>query len=223
MGSLITGCSHARNLRVTVTVQIYQDMRTLLRTRNSRRVRTPRRVQVQLSQRVVHAAGLHQEKYVISTVHLEYPEKSAHPANGSADTSEKHSGAVREKTTMHFVPVNWLSREITSFLLDSEMEERMKPESAIRNENEVRAAAPAPSMGVAGGHHGAENFPAPATTLGDERADWHEKIQARAYELFLERGTRDGGDITDWLDAEQELQAAQSEKSFRTAAGGKSN
>ncbi len=129
-------------------------------------------------------------------------------------------GGAREESTMDVVPVNWLSREFASFLLDSEMEEPVKPESAIRNENEVRAAAPAPSTG---GHRGAQDFPAPATTLENERADWHERIQARAYELFLERGSRDGGDITDWLDAEQELEAAQSGKSFRAAAGGKSN
>ena len=74
---------------------------------------------------------------------------------------------------MDVVPVNWLSREFASFLLDSEMEEPVKPESAIRNENEVRAAAPAPSTG---GHRGAQDFPAPATTLENERADWHERI-----------------------------------------------
>lgn len=32
-----------------------------------------------------------------------------------------------------------------------------------------------------------------------------EAIEARAYELFLERGGGDGGDVEDWLRAEQEL------------------
>jgi hypothetical protein len=32
-----------------------------------------------------------------------------------------------------------------------------------------------------------------------------ETVEARAYELFLERGGGDGGDVEDWLRAEQEL------------------
>jgi len=32
-----------------------------------------------------------------------------------------------------------------------------------------------------------------------------EEISRRAYELFLERGGADGGDIDDWLRAEREL------------------
>lgn len=99
----------------------------------------------------------------------------------------------------------------------------MKPERPIRDANEVRTATPAPSMGAAGSPSGAEGFSAPSATLGNDRADRHEKIQSRAYELFLERGSRDGGDVTDWLDAEQEIEAAEPGKSFRAAAGGKSN
>ena len=122
----------------------------LLRTRSPRRVRTPRRVQVELSQRVLNAADLHQGKYVISTLHLELQRKLEHPENSAPDNSETQTGAAREQTALHFVPVNWLSREITSFLLDSEMEEPMKPERAIRDEKEVRTATPAPSRGRPG-------------------------------------------------------------------------
>jgi len=100
----------------------------------------------------------------------------------------------------------------------------MKPESGIGSENEARAAAPAPAPapGAASGQRGPERAFALASTV-EEIADRHEKIQVRAYELFLERGHRDGGDVMDWLDAEQELDAAQPEKSFRAGAGGKSN
>jgi len=33
----------------------------------------------------------------------------------------------------------------------------------------------------------------------------HERIATRAYELYLERGDRPGGDLADWLDAEREI------------------
>jgi Protein of unknown function (DUF2934) len=33
----------------------------------------------------------------------------------------------------------------------------------------------------------------------------NEHIQARAYELYLEHGSRDGRDVEDWLAAEEEL------------------
>jgi hypothetical protein len=32
-----------------------------------------------------------------------------------------------------------------------------------------------------------------------------ERIEQRAYELYLERGGEDGGDLADWLTAEREL------------------
>jgi hypothetical protein len=127
---------------------------------------------------------------------------------------------------MDLHPFSWLSREITSYPLGSEMEASMKPESTIGNENEARAAAPAPAPaptpGAAAGQRGPERVFASASTV-EEIADRYEKIQIRAYELFLQRGSRDGGDVMDWLDAEQELDAAQPEKSFRAGAGGTSN
>ena len=98
----------------------------------------------------------------------------------------------------------------------------MKPESAIRNENETRAATPAPAPGAVASQRAPEKVSAPSTTLGDERASRYEKIRVRAYDLFLERGSREGGDVVDWLDAEQEFDAAP-EKSYRAGAGGKSN
>jgi hypothetical protein len=35
----------------------------------------------------------------------------------------------------------------------------------------------------------------------------HEEIRARAYEMYLERGARDGMDFDDWVTAERELRA----------------
>jgi Protein of unknown function (DUF2934) len=32
-----------------------------------------------------------------------------------------------------------------------------------------------------------------------------EEIAVRAYELYLERGATDGGDVADWLEAERQL------------------
>ena len=37
----------------------------------------------------------------------------------------------------------------------------------------------------------------------------HDTIARRAYELFCERGCADGGDMDDWLRAEQELRGQQ--------------
>jgi Protein of unknown function (DUF2934) len=38
--------------------------------------------------------------------------------------------------------------------------------------------------------------------------DPRDRIALRAYELYLARGGRDGGDFDDWLDAERELTAS---------------
>ncbi len=39
----------------------------------------------------------------------------------------------------------------------------------------------------------------------DELASLAERIRERAYELFCERGSDDGGDVDDWLTAEREI------------------
>jgi hypothetical protein len=39
----------------------------------------------------------------------------------------------------------------------------------------------------------------------------HEKIQARAYEIFLDRGGEDGHDLEDWVAAEAELNGRKEE------------
>jgi hypothetical protein len=42
---------------------------------------------------------------------------------------------------------------------------------------------------------------------GDSR-DYRDRIAMRAYELYLARGGRDGGDFDDWLAAEREISGA---------------
>jgi DUF2934 family protein len=37
------------------------------------------------------------------------------------------------------------------------------------------------------------------------RKPTREQIESRAYELYLQRGGEDGNDLTDWLQAEEEL------------------
>jgi Protein of unknown function (DUF2934) len=43
------------------------------------------------------------------------------------------------------------------------------------------------------------------------KATSNEQIQARAYELYLERGCQDGRDVEDWLAAEEELKQRRAE------------
>jgi hypothetical protein len=186
-----------------------------------RRVRTPRRVPIETGEWVVRTGHNGQEKYVFSTGSLEIPQRSEHSAFSATGASDPHPSGARGKNRDGFVSAIWMSCEFTSHPLGSEMEELMKPESTIRNENEMRAAVPAASGApVTQRAHG--NLSVPASSPGDEKADRTEKIRARAYELFLERGSREGGEIMDWLDAEQEVEAAP-EKSYRAGAGSKSN
>jgi hypothetical protein len=42
-----------------------------------------------------------------------------------------------------------------------------------------------------------------ASASGGERTFSHDEIAERAYELFLARGSEDGHDLEDWLEAER--------------------
>jgi hypothetical protein len=44
-----------------------------------------------------------------------------------------------------------------------------------------------------------------------ERHPTHEEIEARAYQIYIERGRGDGHDLEDWLQGERELLAEQAE------------
>jgi hypothetical protein len=51
---------------------------------------------------------------------------------------------------------------------------------------------------------------APASTVNSESTEGpaRERIAARAYELYLQRGGEPGRDTDDWLEAERELQGS---------------
>src|SRR4051812_4533367 len=60
----------------------------------------------------------------------------------------------------------------------------------------------------------------PAPTVSNESTDGpaQERIAARAYELYLQRGGEPGRDTDDWLEAERELQES-SQQSGRQSSG----
>ena len=51
----------------------------------------------------------------------------------------------------------------------------------------------------------------------DERFPTREEIEQRAYEIYLERGEREGDDLNDWYAAEREL--TESGRVIETAPG----
>ena len=51
------------------------------------------------------------------------------------------------------------------------------------------------------------DVPTPAPVIESYDLNDRDRIAARAYELYLERGGADGGDFDDWLAAERELSA----------------
>ncbi len=48
----------------------------------------------------------------------------------------------------------------------------------------------------------------PAASAGAEPATLEDQIRARAYELYEERGKKEGHDLDDWLRAEAELMSS---------------
>jgi len=53
--------------------------------------------------------------------------------------------------------------------------------------------------------------PAPAKERLKERLSLEERIQRRAYELYVLRGNQSGSDLDDWLQAEEEIRRAEEE------------
>ena len=72
-----------------------------------------------------------------------------------------------------------------------------------------------PSLGVRSnrpGQNASVSSPAPEKEPPQASAsnqDLHDQISKRAYELYCERGYRDGEAESDWLDAEQEVRSSQ--------------
>ena len=44
-----------------------------------------------------------------------------------------------------------------------------------------------------------------------ERLSLEERIQRRAYELYVQRGNESGSELDDWLQAEEEIRSAEEE------------
>jgi hypothetical protein len=53
--------------------------------------------------------------------------------------------------------------------------------------------------------------PAPAKERRKERLSLEERIQRRAYELYVQRGNESGSELDDWLQAEEEIRRAEVE------------
>ena len=53
--------------------------------------------------------------------------------------------------------------------------------------------------------------PAPAKERLKERLSLEERVQRRAYELYVLRGNQSGSEIDDWLQAEEEIHRAEEE------------
>ena len=51
--------------------------------------------------------------------------------------------------------------------------------------------------------------PAPAKERLKERLSLEERIQRRAYELYVQRGNESGSELDDWLQAEEEIRRVQ--------------
>lgn len=75
-------------------------------------------------------------------------------------------------------------------------------QASPRNRDE--APAPAPTLDEPG-HRSATGQGIPAPTISATEGLSHDRIAARAYELWKARGRTDGSDLEDWLKAETEL------------------
>jgi hypothetical protein len=53
--------------------------------------------------------------------------------------------------------------------------------------------------------------PAPAKERLKERLSLEERIQRRAYELYVQHGNESGSELDDWLQAEEEICRAEEE------------
>lgn len=58
--------------------------------------------------------------------------------------------------------------------------------------------------------------PAPAKERAKEKLFLQERIQRRAYELYVQRGNQSGSELDDWLQAEEEIRQAEAQQPRRT-------
>ena len=86
----------------------------------------------------------------------------------------------------------------------------MKPQ-AVSQKAEKQPHVPPPSR-----HPIAASLVKPAQQMRFSNEDLHERITARAYELYAQRGWREGCALEDWLDAERELSSRNISSQSRT-------
>ena len=57
-----------------------------------------------------------------------------------------------------------------------------------------------------------ETKPRMKRSVGSEALPLEERIRLRAHELYVDRGNESGSEMDDWLQAEEELSAAEEER-----------
>jgi len=75
----------------------------------------------------------------------------------------------------------------------------MKPQTSSQRAEKQSYVPPANQHATAASSHKS------ASRLRPSIEDLHERIAIRAYELYAQRGWREGGALEDWMDAEREI------------------
>ena len=75
----------------------------------------------------------------------------------------------------------------------------------MKSQASFRKAEKRPHVPPANQHATAASLVKPARQLRSSNEDLHERITARAYELYAQRGWREDHALDDWLDAEREV------------------
>lgn len=75
----------------------------------------------------------------------------------------------------------------------------------MKSQTSFQRAEKQPHIPLANQLGTAESSSKPARRLRPSIEDLHERIASRAYELYAQRGCREGCSLEDWLDAEREI------------------
>jgi len=75
----------------------------------------------------------------------------------------------------------------------------------MKSQTSSQRAEKQPHVPPVSKHPTAASLVKPAGQLRSSNDDLHERIAIRAYELYAQRGWREGGALEDWLDAEREI------------------
>jgi len=75
----------------------------------------------------------------------------------------------------------------------------------MKSQTSAQREGKQPYVPAASQHATVASFVQSAHQLQSSNRDLHERISERAYELYAQRGWREGGALEDWLDAEREI------------------